>query len=747
MGTQRRVLVTGGAGYLGSVLVPRLLDDGYTVDVLDRLIFGREPLAPVLGNPRFRLIEGDITRLSEQNGFLEGVDAVIHLAALSNDPSCDLRPEQTERVNYDATLELARRAARAGVRRFIFASSCSVYGSNPSPLVDERSESHPVSLYAKKKDEAERALFALSAPGMTITALRMATLYGLSPRMRFDLAVNLMVMNAVMRRAIFILGGGEQWRPFVHLTDASQAFVTALEADARAIDHQSFNVGADANNYRVHELAGIVRDSLPHLSVSVTKVPDDADPRSYRVSFAKIEQQLGFRARCDITDAIREIAHAIESGRLGDCSDTRFYTVRSWSEFSEKPAALGGDPVRTEFLPFGLPSIGREEEEGVLEVMRSGWLTTGPKTKQFEKALQDYTGAKHAIAVNSCTAALHVALAAHGIGEGDEVITTAITFPATANVVVHQGAKPVLVDVDPTTLNIVPAAIEAAITPRTKAIIPVHMAGQPADMDEIWAIARRHGIAVIEDAAHAVGSEYRGVRVGNLAGSLASCFSFYPIKNMTTIEGGAILTNDDAFAERARLFSLHGISKDAWKRYSNAGYQHWDTLLPGFKYNMPDISAVIGLEQLKKLDGFIDTRQRYAEIYKRSFADLPEIESLRLVPGVKNTWHLYVILLRLERLSIDRDGFMEALRRENIGTGIHFRSLHIQPFYRDHLGLRREDLPAAAAVSDRLLSIPLYPKMTERDVLDVVAAVRKVVTAYRVPAPEDKTVERVPVVA
>jgi dTDP-4-amino-4,6-dideoxygalactose transaminase/nucleoside-diphosphate-sugar epimerase len=747
MGTQRRVLVTGGAGYLGSVLVPRLLDDGYTVDVLDRLIFGREPLAPVLGNPRFRLIEGDITRLSEQNGFLEGVDAVIHLAALSNDPSCDLRPEQTERVNYDATLELARRAARAGVRRFIFASSCSVYGSNPSPLVDERSESHPVSLYAKKKDEAERALFALSAPGMTITALRMATLYGLSPRMRFDLAVNLMVMNAVMRRAIFILGGGEQWRPFVHLTDASQAFVTALEADARAIDHQSFNVGADANNYRVHELAGIVRDSLPHLSVSVTKVPDDADPRSYRVSFAKIEQQLGFRARCDITDAIREIAHAIESGRLGDCSDTRFYTVRSWSEFSEKPAALGGDPVRTEFLPFGLPSIGREEEEGVLEVMRSGWLTTGPKTKQFEKALQDYTGAKHAIAVNSCTAALHVALAAHGIGEGDEVITTAITFPATANVVVHQGAKPVLVDVDPTTLNIVPAAIEAAITPRTKAIIPVHMAGQPADMDEIWAIARRHGIAVIEDAAHAVGSEYRGVRVGNLAGSLASCFSFYPIKNMTTIEGGAILTNDDAFAERARLFSLHGISKDAWKRYSNAGYQHWDTLLPGFKYNMPDISAVIGLEQLKKLDGFIDTRQRYAEIYKRSFADLPEIESLRLVPGVKNTWHLYVILLRLERLSIDRDGFMEALRRENIGTGIHFRSLHIQPFYRDHLGLKREDLPAAAAVSDRLLSIPLYPKMTERDVLDVVAAVRKVVTAYRVPAPEDKTVERVPVVA
>jgi dTDP-4-amino-4,6-dideoxygalactose transaminase len=302
------------------------------------------------------------------------------------------------------------------------------------------------------------------------------------------------------------------------------------------------------------------------------------------------------------------------------------------------------------------------------------------------------------------------------------------------------------VDVDPTTLNVLPEAIEAAITSRTKAIIPVHMAGQPADMEAIWDIARRHGIAVIEDAAHAVGAEYAGRRVGNLDGSLASCFSFYPIKNMTTIEGGAILTNDDDFADRARLFSLHGISKDAWKRYSAAGYQHWDTLLPGFKYNMTDISAVIGIEQLKRLDGFLDTRARYADIYRRSFADLPEIETLREVDGVRHAWHLFVILLRLDRLSIDRDGFMEALRQENIGTGVHFRSLHIQPFYRDHLRLERDDLPSAAAVSDRLLSLPLYPKMTERDVLDVVEAVRKIVAAYRIPT-RDVAVDRTPVPA
>ncbi|MGH2350964.1 MAG: aminotransferase class I/II-fold pyridoxal phosphate-dependent enzyme [Chloroflexota bacterium] len=729
----KRVLVTGGAGYLGSVLVPTLLDEGYQVDVFDRLLFGREPLAAVLEHPRLRLIEGDVTDLARHNGFLDGVDAIIHLAALSNDPSCDLKPELTQRVNFDGTTELARRAARAGVRRFLFASSCSVYGSNPSPLVDEQSELHPVSLYAQKKAEAEQALLALTAPGMTVTALRMATLYGLSPRMRFDLAINLMVMNAVTRRAIYVLGGGRQWRPFLHVADASQAFLTALQAHPEVVDRQVFNVGADAHNFQIQDLATTVRDALPQLDVAVTTVPDDADKRSYRVSFKKIAEHLRFQPRCDVAESIVEIARAIQTGRLGDCSDTRFYTVKHMTALAERPAMAGGDPVRSQFLPFALPLIGREEEDEVLDSMRSGWMTTGPKTKKFEQLLAEYAGAKHAIAVNSCTAALHVALAAHGVGPGDEVITTAVTFPATANVVIHQGATPVLVDVDPTTLNIDPQAVEAAVTPRTKAIIPVHMAGQPVDMDTIHAIARRHNLAVIEDAAHGIGAEYRGDKIGNLPGTLATCYSFYPIKNMTTIEGGAILTNDDGFAEQCRLYSLHGISKDAWKRYSNAGYQHWDTMVPGFKYNMTDIQAAVGLHQLPKLDGFIQTRERYANLYQEAFADLPEIETLRRVDGVRHAWHLFVILLRLDRLSIDRDGFMEALRQENIGTGIHFRSLHIQPFYRQALALQREDLPNAAAVSDRLLSLPLYPKMTERDVLDVVEAVRKLVAAYRVP--------------
>jgi dTDP-4-amino-4,6-dideoxygalactose transaminase len=353
-----------------------------------------------------------------------------------------------------------------------------------------------------------------------------------------------------------------------------------------------------------------------------------------------------------------------------------------------------------------------------------------------------YTGARHAIAVNSCTAALHVSLAAHGIGAGDEVITTAVTFPATANVIIHQGARPVLVDIDARTLNIDPAAVEAAITPRTRAIVPVHMAGQPADMDALWAIARKHGLVVIEDAAHAIGAEYGGVRIGNLEGSLSACFSFYPIKNMTTIEGGAILTNDDDFAERARLFALHGISKDAWKRYSAAKYQHWDTMVPGFKYNMSDVQASLGLHQLDRLEGFIERRTRYARLYRESFADLPEVETLAMDEGMRHAWHLMVILLRLDMLTIDRDTFMEALRQENIGTGVHFRSLHIQPFYEEYLGHKVDDLPHAAAVSDRLLSLPLYPKMSEQDVRDAAHAVRKLVEAYRIKS--DRTVEPAP---
>ena len=728
---KERILITGGAGYLGSVLAPLLLDEGYDVTVVDRLHFGREPLAPIMDHPDFHLIEGDVRQLDALNGFLDGVRTVVHLAALSNDPSCDLRPERTERINYYATMELARRAARAGVERFLFASSCSVYGSNPAPVVDERSDLMPVSLYAEMKKKAEEGLMVLPAPGMAITAFRMATLYGLSPRMRFDLAINLMALHAVQRRMIHVLGGGKQWRPFLHVVDAARAYLHAIRAPLELIDHQTYNIGGNEDNYQIRELATLVQQALPDLEIAIETVPDDDDKRSYRVAFDKSNEKLGFRATCDIEGAIREMARALQSGVLGDTTDLKYYTVKQLQRCDQTPARLGGDPVRETPLLFAQPQIGQEEEQEVLDTLRSGWLTRGPKTDLFERELEAYTGAKHAIAVSSCTAALHLCLAAHDVGAGDEVITSPITFPATANVVFHQGATPVFADIDPQTLNIDPEDVERRITGRTKAIIPVHMAGQPADMRALSEIARRHGIPLIEDAAHAIGAEYEGQRIGNLEGSLAACYSFYPIKNMTTGEGGAVLTNEDEFADRVRLLSLHGITSDAWKRYGVHGSkQHWETLEPGFKYNMTDIQAALGRVQLRRLDGFIQQRARYASMYADAFRNMPEVTILRQVPEVRHAWHLFIILLRTDLLTIGRDEFVQALREENILTGIHFRSLHIQPLYRERLGLHRQDLPQAADVSDRLLSLPLYPKMNERDIRDVIEAVQKLIRSY-----------------
>ena len=724
------ILVTGGAGYLGSVLTPRLLNAGHAVRLIDRLLFGRAPIEPLLSQSNLTFLQGDITNLEAYPGLFDGIDAVIHLAALSNDPSCDLRPGLTESVNYRATLDLAERARRAGVRRFLLASSCSVYGAGVG-TVTEDSPLRPVSLYAESKVKAERGLLDLAGDGFSVTCLRQATLYGLSPRMRFDLAINLMVMHALTKGEIFVLGGGKQWRPFLHLIDAARAFEMCLTMPKEAVDGQIFNVGSEEQNYQIDDLARLVQEELGASEVDVEVVPDDADKRSYRVSFAKIAQVLGFKPTRWPQDGIREIAQAIRRGDLGDCSDPRWYNIKTIKAWYERPACLGGVPVRQKFLPFALPLLGREEEDEVLDTLRSGWLTTGPKTQRFEKMLADYLGAAHVIAVNSCTAALHLSLAALDIGPGDQVITSPVTWASTANVVVHQGAEPVFVDVDPKTLNLDPTKLKTAITSKTKAIIPVHMAGQPCRMDEIYRIAGKYNLHVVEDAAHAIGAEYRGCKIGALPGSTTACFSFYPIKNITTIEGGAVATSDAILAEKIRQLSLHGLSRNAWKRYAADGPAHPAVLYPGFKYNMTDVQAALGLHQLPQLEKFRETRQRYAEMYHELLSHLPEITPLQSIPNIRHAWHLFIVLLDLDRLTIDRDQFITALRAENIGTGIHFVSLHLHPYYRETFGLQPNDFPNAADISERVISLPMYPKMSEFDINDVVEALTKIIIAYR----------------
>ncbi len=382
-----------------------------------------------------------------------------------------------------------------------------------------------------------------------------------------------------------------------------------------------------------------------------------------------------------------------------------------------------------EFMPFHVPEIGDAEIESVVETLRSGWLTTGSKVKRFEENFSTYVGCSHAVAVNSCTAALHLALDAVGIQQGDEVIVPAMTFAATAEVVLYFKAKPVLIDCQRDTLNLNPTQIEAAITAKTKAIIPVHFGGQPCDMEPILEIAQRHKLCVIEDAAHALPASYHGKRVGTIGD--ITCFSFYATKTITTGEGGMATTENPEWANRMRMMSLHGISYDAWKRYTKEGSWYYEVLYPGFKYNLTDIAAALGIEQLRKCDGFWQARKGIAAIYDKAFADLEEIQTPVRQPDIEHAWHLYVIQLNLERLKVTRNQFIDALREEGIGTSVHFIPLHVHPFYRDKFGYKPADFPNASSAFERIVSLPIYPRMTESDVESVIGAVSKVVKQNR----------------
>jgi dTDP-4-amino-4,6-dideoxygalactose transaminase len=389
------------------------------------------------------------------------------------------------------------------------------------------------------------------------------------------------------------------------------------------------------------------------------------------------------------------------------------------------PEPESSTPVRESFLPVARPVLGEAETAEVMDSLRSGWITTGPKVQKFEEAFRAYAGARHAIAISSCTAALHVSYAALGIGPGDEIVTTPLTFCATANMAVVLGAKPVFVDVDRHTLNLDAERLEAAITPRTKAIVPVHFAGQPVDLDTIDEVATRHGIPVVEDAAHAVGTEYKGRRIGTL--SRLTCFSFHPNKNITTGEGGMITTDDTGIAEVLLQLRFHGLDKDAWRRFVPSGSPLPTLLRPGYKYNMMDLQAALGLHQLPRLEGFIRKRTSLAERYRRALQEIPEILLPESVPYPhRHAWHLFTVLLDVEKAGMSREEFVSRLKGENIGTGVHYTAVHLFPWYRENLGLRRGDFPNAEFVSDRILSLPLWPGMEAPDVDDVVAAVKKV---------------------
>ena len=385
--------------------------------------------------------------------------------------------------------------------------------------------------------------------------------------------------------------------------------------------------------------------------------------------------------------------------------------------------------VRGSFLPFALPEIGSEELVEIKSTLESGWITTGPKTKQFEAEFAQTVGVRHSVAVNSCTAAMHLALESIGLKPGDEVITTPYTFAATAEVIRYFDARPVFVDIDRQTFNIDIEKIENAISERTMAILPVHIGGLASEMDAVCSLASKHGLRVIEDAAHAFPSTYKGTMIGGL--SDLTCFSFYATKTITTGEGGMICTNDEGLADRCRIMSLHGISKDAWKRYTAEGTWYYEIIAPGYKYNMTDIAAAMGIAQLRKAETMRRRRAEIASRFTKAFSHFVELQIPAERQDCIHAWHLYMLRLNTEMLRITRAEFVEELKQHNIGASVHFIPLHCHPYYREKFGYSPEDFPVAYHEYLREVSLPIYSRMTDDDVSYVIDAVCGIVQRTR----------------
>lgn len=384
--------------------------------------------------------------------------------------------------------------------------------------------------------------------------------------------------------------------------------------------------------------------------------------------------------------------------------------------------------MRSEYLPFALPDVDQREWVEIKETLDSGWLTTGGKVRLFEEKFAEAVGAQYAVAVNSCTAAMHLALEAIGLTQGDEVITTPYTFAATAEVIRYFGALPVFVDIEPKSLNIRADLIKQKIAKRTRAIIPVHIGGFPVEMDAIMKVAESNHLPVIEDAAHAFQTRYKDRTIGSV-GDL-TCFSFYATKPITTGEGGMICTGNEEWATRCRVMSLHGISHDAWKRYTREGSWYYEIIAPGYKYNMTDIAAAMGLAQLSKADRMLQRRREIAQKYNRAFQEHPTLQVPYDNEDCRHAWHLYPLRLHLDRLTIDRSEFIQELQQRNIGTSVHYMPLHVHPYYKETYGYKTDDFPAAYSEYLREVSLPIYSKMSEEDVQDVVEAVIEVITKF-----------------
>lgn len=704
-----KVLIAGGAGFLGSTLVKSLLKNDYQVVVLDNLRFGNHTLTKFSNHENFEFQYGDISKESDIEKSIQGCDYVVALAAIVGDKACSLDPSLTHKINFEGTELLITKSIEHNVERFVFASSCSVYGSNAGKNVTENGSLNPLSLYAESQVATEEYLLQ-NEDKLDFTILRLSTLYGLSERRRYDLVINHFAGKAANGEQIRIIGG-EQWRPFLNVEDAATAFLKVIQAKSSDVAGQIFNVGANEMNFQIKEIGQIMKKSVPQCDLVLMK--EQTDCRSYHVNFDKIKKVLDFMPKHNLESEIFDMVEDVRTNKI-DTHSGEYHNSIAWEQIIKEP-----------YIPYAVPDVSEEEKEEILNTIDSGWLSSGPKVKKFEDALVEYFGKDdlHCITISSCTAALHLQLLANGIGPGDEVITTVNTFCATVIAIIQCGATPVLVDIDASTYNLDLNQVKDKITSKTKAVIPVYYAGNPCNHHQLSEVCAKNGILILADAAHAFGGTFDGQKIGTYED--AASFSFYATKNLTTGEGGLITTKDGKVADKIRKMKSFGRMT-----YEDKPSYLYEIVEEGYKYNFTDIQASFGLHQLKKIDKFNTYRNKIANYYNEAFKDCPFVTLPPTVEFGQSTNHLYPLQIHFNDLPLNRLDFISALSASKIGLSVNYVPIHHHPYFQQKLNVVAEDFENCNAFFEQEISLPIYTKLKEKDLERISKTILDIVTMW-----------------